>query len=147
MLTLKKKVVIRYLFLLVFFIVWSAFFYFKWPVFAWLFFPIMPLFGYLTNPIPTAYRSTIRYSKLCNISLIALSVVALVFAFLNFMVSIDMSPKNKFAAILDKINSHGSIVAIVTLILLIPVVISIVREELKYAIKADEEASVKRGVN
>jgi hypothetical protein len=63
------------------------------------------------------------------------------------MVSIDMSPKNKFTAILDKIDSHGSFVVIVTLILLIPVVVSIFREEIKYAIKADEEVNVKRGVN
>jgi len=147
MLTLKKKIVIRYIFLLVFFIIWSSFFYCKWVVFAWLSFPVIPLFGYLTHPIPSADRLTIRRSKFCNISLIVLSVVALVFAFLNFMVSIDMSPKNKFTAILDKINSHGSFVVIVTLILLIPVVVSIFREEIKYAIKADAEAIAKRGVN
>ncbi|MGD0571603.1 MAG: hypothetical protein ABSB11_01125 [Sedimentisphaerales bacterium] len=147
MLAFKKKIVIHHLFLLVFFIIWSSFFYFKWLVFAWLLFPVIPLFGYLTNPIPSADRFTIRHSKFCNISLIILSVVALVFAFLNFMVSIDMSPKNKFTAILDKIDSHGSFVVIVTLILLIPVVVSIFREEIKYAIKADEEVNVKRGVN
>ena len=147
MLTLKQKVVIRYLFLLVFFIIWSAFFYFKWVIFAWMFFPIIPLFGYLTNPIPTEYSINIRHSRFFNISVIIFSVVALVFAFFNIMASIEISYKSKFTAILDKINSHGSVVVIVTLILSIPVVISSVREELKYAIKADSEASDKRGVN
>jgi len=139
-LTFKAKLAFFYLLTFGMTAVWAIIFFLKWYFIAWLFYFVPLLCRRFIHPFPKAYKN-INGSKIANACLIIFSILALALAVIN-VVFANTNPFS--AARLEKINAYGFIAF---LVFLIPVVVMYIREEIKYAIKADAEASDKRGVN
>jgi len=137
------KVKLTFFYLLVFGVmaVLAIFFFLKWYFIAWLFYFVPLLCRRFIHPFPKVYRN-IYGSKIVNAYLIIFSIMALALAVIN-VVFANTNPSFS-AARLEKINAYGFIALFV---FLIPFVVMNIREEIKYAIKADAEATAKRGVN
>jgi hypothetical protein len=136
--TCKAKLVLFYLLVFVMMIVWSAFFFLKWYIVAWLFY-FAPLFSrMLIHPFPKVYVNIYK-SKMVVACLIFFSMMAIFLSVINIIYA-NAKP---FSARLEKINTYGFIFAIA---FLIPAIVMSFREEIKYAVKADAETNAEVGV-
>jgi hypothetical protein len=110
-------------------------FFLKWYFIAWLFYFVPLLCRKLIHPFPKVYTN-IYNSRIVIACLVIFSIAALFVAATSVLY--PLSAKR------ETINAY---VLIAAFPFFIPVIVMTIREEVKYAIKADAETSVKQGVN